>query len=222
MTDEFTRPLRSDAARNVERILRAARDTFAELGPEASIEDVANRAGVGVATLYRRFHNRSELIRAALEQSMTDDFAPSIVRALAHEDPRAGLTILIEAAVHSAARERNTLVAARNSDAMAMNTETAFFDALAELLRRGQLAKLVRGDLVTEDLPHIMVMVMSTLWAVNSDATGSERYVRLLLDGLFTTAHAPLPHESRLLPPQDWPAYATGFTHGDTATEEVS
>src|SRR5688500_14160776 len=56
--------LRADAARNRDRILAAARDVFAEQGAEAPIDDVVRRAGVGSATLYRRFPTRASLIRA--------------------------------------------------------------------------------------------------------------------------------------------------------------
>lgn len=207
MTDEPPRPLRADAARNVERILRAARQTFDELGADASLEDIATRAGVGVATLYRRFPNRSELIRAALEQSMADDFAPSIEHALAQEDARTGMAILIEAAIDSAARERNTLAAARNSNSIAMNVDSAFFNACTVLLERGQADGVIRRDLIPEDLPRLMVMVMSTLWTVAPGSAGPRRYVRLLLDGMFIGEQVPLPSEADLLPPQRWPAY---------------
>lgn len=71
MTAVEDRPLRSDAARNVERILRAAREVYAELGPDAPVEAVARRAGVGERTLYRRFPAKADLVRAALTRALT-------------------------------------------------------------------------------------------------------------------------------------------------------
>src|SRR3954454_23362817 len=59
--------LRSDAQRNRERIVRAACEVFAEQGLDASLDEVAGRAGVGVATLYRRFPSRDDLIAASFE-----------------------------------------------------------------------------------------------------------------------------------------------------------
>jgi AcrR family transcriptional regulator len=56
--------MRVDALRNRERLLKAARDVFVEQGVEVALEDVAQRAGVGIATLYRRFPDRSALMRA--------------------------------------------------------------------------------------------------------------------------------------------------------------
>ena len=64
MTAVEDRPLRADAARNVERILRAAREVYSELGPDAPVEAVARRAGVGERTLYRRFPAKADLVRA--------------------------------------------------------------------------------------------------------------------------------------------------------------
>jgi AcrR family transcriptional regulator len=67
MTDLLAqrRPHRADAARNFEALLVAARDAFTELGVEASLEEIARRAGVGIATLYRNFPTREELIESA-------------------------------------------------------------------------------------------------------------------------------------------------------------
>jgi AcrR family transcriptional regulator len=58
------RPLRADAARNAQSLIAAAREAFAEHGAEASLDDIAKRAGVGPGTLYRRFPNRDALIEA--------------------------------------------------------------------------------------------------------------------------------------------------------------
>ena len=60
------RGLRLDAARNQERIVAAAAAAFAELGGDVTLDEVARRAGVGVATVYRRFRNRDQLVRAVV------------------------------------------------------------------------------------------------------------------------------------------------------------
>lgn len=61
-----SRPLRADAQRNREQILAAARDVFVERGPGAALEEIARRAGIGIATLYRRFPDREALMRAVV------------------------------------------------------------------------------------------------------------------------------------------------------------
>ena len=77
MNAEAPRRLRADAARNSERLVRAAREVFAEQGPEARLDEVARRAGVGVATLYRRFPDKAVLVRAVLDQAFHERVAPS-------------------------------------------------------------------------------------------------------------------------------------------------
>ena len=62
--DDSSRPLRADARRNHERLLAAARDALAEQGPDASLDGIAQRAGVGSGTLYRHFPTREDLMRA--------------------------------------------------------------------------------------------------------------------------------------------------------------
>ena len=59
------RPMRADARRNYERLLKAAAEAFAEHGENASLDDIAKRAGVGPGTLYRHFPNRRALLEAA-------------------------------------------------------------------------------------------------------------------------------------------------------------
>lgn len=76
-----TRPLRADAKRNRELLLAAARTAFTERGADASLEDIARRAGVGVGTLYRHFANRQQLIEAVYVEEVealcrsAEDFA---------------------------------------------------------------------------------------------------------------------------------------------------
>ncbi len=63
--------LRADAQRNLERILEAARETFAEQGLEASVADIAQRAGVGTATIFRRFPTKPSLVAAIITGELT-------------------------------------------------------------------------------------------------------------------------------------------------------
>ncbi|WP_432040567.1 TetR/AcrR family transcriptional regulator [Streptomyces cucumeris] len=63
--------MRADARRNREQILRAAREVFVDEGPDAPLDEIARRAGVGVATLYRRFPQRSDLFRGVATEVLT-------------------------------------------------------------------------------------------------------------------------------------------------------
>jgi AcrR family transcriptional regulator len=192
------RPLRADAARNAERILRAARDVYGELGPEAPIEAVARRAGVGERTLYRRFPTKRELVRAALDQCIAEGLTPTIEAVRDVTDPLEGLAQLIDAAISLGARERNLLTAARNAGSLTPEISTALYDALNDLARRGQQAGVVRADLVPADLPRIIAMLHSVLWTMDPDDDGWRRYVVLMLDSISVGHRGSLPAAAAL------------------------
>jgi AcrR family transcriptional regulator len=192
------RPLRADAARNAERILRAARDVYGELGPEAPIEAVARRAGVGERTLYRRFPTKGELVRAALDQCIAEGLTPTIEAVREVTDPLKGLAQLIDAAISLGARERNLLTAARNAGSLTPEISTALYDALNDLARRGQQAGVVRADLAPADLPRIIAMLHSVLWTMDPDDDGWRRYVVLMLDSISVGHRGSLPAAAAL------------------------
>jgi AcrR family transcriptional regulator len=201
------RRLRADAARNVERILRAARDAYAEFGPDAHMELVARRAGVAERTLYRRFPTKKDLVRAALDQSIAENLVPAIEKARRNRDPLRGLAELIESAISLGAQEHNILAAARRADAID-DVSTPLYDALNDLTRRAQQAGLIRADLVADDLPRIVAMLNSVLWTMDPASDGWRRYVALMLDALSTTEPRRLPRAVALrYPPSadSWP-----------------
>lgn len=186
-------PLRADAARNAERILRTARAVFADLGPDAPLEEIARRADVRIRTLFNHFPNKADLVRAALDQAIAEDLAPAAERALADDDPLHGLLALVEAAMGLAARELNTLAAARSAGILTAEVSTPFFESLTTLARRAQDAGLLRADLVPEDLMRIMAMLTSTLWTMEPGTNGWRRYLALIFEGLTPVAAKPLP-----------------------------
>ncbi|WP_207844311.1 TetR/AcrR family transcriptional regulator [Williamsia soli] len=99
------RPLRRDAVRNAEKISAVAMEVFAEKGLETTMADVANRAGVGVGTVYRRFGDKDGLIDALFVEK-TDEVIEVAQRALATRDPAdALLQFVIEGAESMAANK---------------------------------------------------------------------------------------------------------------------
>lgn len=186
-------PLRADAARNAERILRTARAVFADLGPDAPLEEIARRADVRIRTLFNHFPNKADLVRAALDQAIAEDLAPAAERALADDDPLHGLLALVEGAMSLAARELNTLAAARNAGILTAEVSTPFFESLTTLAQRAQDAGLLRADLVPDDLMRIMAMLTSTLWTMEPGTNGWRRYLALIFEGLTPAAAKPLP-----------------------------
>jgi AcrR family transcriptional regulator len=200
------RPLRADAARNVDRILCAARAVYSELGPDAPVEAVARRAGVGERTLYRRFPTKSGLVRAALDHSVAENLTPAIQDARRARDPLRGLGQLIEAAIALGAREHNLLTAAHRAGALTADISDELNDALVELARRGQQNGIVRADLVADDLPRLTAMLYSVLPTMDPACGGWRRYVALLLDAISTGERQPLPPGAawRVSDPSDW------------------
>src|SRR3954469_2114092 len=92
------RALRADAQRNLARILDAAREVFAEQGREASVADVAERAGVGTATIFRRFPTKEDLLAGVVEQR-GGELAETGRPAATSRDPRKALRQFMQEAV---------------------------------------------------------------------------------------------------------------------------
>ncbi|MEV4110805.1 helix-turn-helix domain-containing protein [Nonomuraea sp. NPDC049695] len=208
MTTDASPRLRADAARNAERILRAAREVYADLGPDASLEEIARRAAVGARTLYRRFPTKADLVRAVLDQTLAEEISPAIEQALNDENPKRGLATLLEAALSLAARERNTLAAAKHSGAITAEVNAPFHESLTLLMHRGQQAGLIRADLVPDDITRMLGMLVSVVWTVEPGSDGWRRYVTLTLDALSPTGASPLPPATplgRVQQPDNWP-----------------
>jgi AcrR family transcriptional regulator len=207
MTALVDRPLRADAARNVERILRAAREVYGELGPDAPVESVARRAGVGERTLYRRFPTKADLVRAALDQSIAEDLMPAITDARRTADALRGLTQLIDAAISLGAREQNLLIAAQRAGSLTADISDSLNEALNELVHRGQQDGVIRTDLVVEDILRIIGMLYSVLSTMEPNSDGWRRYVALMLDAISTNERQPLPPAAAFhaLEPNNWP-----------------
>jgi AcrR family transcriptional regulator len=207
MTAVEDRPLRADAARNVERILRAAREVYGELGPDAPVEAVAHRAGVGERTLYRRFPAKADLVRAALDQGIAEYLTPAIADARRDSDPLRGLTHLIEAAISLGAREQNLLIAAQRAGSLTADISDSLTEALNELVQRGQQDDVIRADLVAEDLLRLIGMLYSVLSTMEPNSDGWRRYVALMLDAISNDERRPLPPAPAFRPPEpnNWP-----------------
>lgn len=208
MATDSERLLRTDAARNAERILCSAREVFAERGPDAQLDEIAQHAGVGIRTLYRRFPNKAVLSKAALEQGIAEYIAPAIEQALLDDDSLRALNSVIDAAMSLAAREHNTLAAARRAGAVLSDTIGPYYASLTLLTRRAQEAGSIRADLVPDDLPRILAMLFSLLWTMDPASDGWRRYLSLILDGLSPAAATPLPDPVPLRPSsqsRNWP-----------------
>src|SRR5689334_25016596 len=99
------RPLRRDAERNRQRILDAAREVFAARGLEVTLDDIAQHAGVGVGTVYRRFPDKEQLIEAIFEARLQEIVALA-ADALADEDAWRGLSTFLHGMLERQAADR--------------------------------------------------------------------------------------------------------------------
>jgi AcrR family transcriptional regulator len=178
------RPLRADAARNLDRVLAAAREVFAEQGADAQVDDVARRAGVGVGTVYRRFPNKEALLEAVLAQRMAELDARA-AEALAGNDPLAALAALVGALIGAAAEDRTLLTAlCLGRDAPpGPGPGGPFHDAIGVLLDRARATGAVRADVAVE---HVRPLVGGLVLAAVHTELGGDPVggLRILLRGL--------------------------------------
>jgi AcrR family transcriptional regulator len=206
--------MRTDARRNAERIVRAAEQVFTESGTEVPLDEIARRAGVGTATLYRHFGSKAELARAVVEHAFAEQVEPALHRAL--DDSQDALTTLVtalEAVMTMIAQNRNALEAAKQPGQFPTGLVGHFYGRLGITLARAQQQGTVRADLHAEDLPRLTMMVLNTMW-LNDLPDNWRRYLMLLLDALQPGAARPLPPITPVtaaLPPLTLP---DGSDHG--------
>lgn len=179
------RRLRADAQRNEDAVLEAARAVFAELGVDAPVRDIAARAGVGIATLYRRFPKRADLIAAVFRrevdacaadaQRLTKTCPPleALIRWLRRYSAFIGTKRGLSAALHSGDPAFDTL-----PDYFRGNFEPA----LAGLLERAAAAGEIRSDLDAYDLLRAIGNLSVATETGGAEHTG--RMIDLIIDGL--------------------------------------
>lgn len=192
------RVLRLDAARNQERIVAAAAVAFAELGAEVTLDEVARRAGVGVATVYRRFGSREQLVRSVVAHVLTAEIEP--VADVETDDPWSDLAAVLEASVAAVAAHREVVALAQAAGGIDVDVVDRYLHRLDRLLTRARVAGLVRPELEPRDVAVAVVMVLATVRGTGRGERGGgydwRRYLALVLDGM-RPAPAPLPPGER-------------------------
>lgn len=188
------RPLRRDAERNRLAILRAAAEVIGERGLEASLDDVARRAGVGVGTVYRRFPGKEALTEALFEDRL-DSLVAIAEQALADPDPRCGLHAYLEGAAELLVADRGLrqiLMYAPFGRDQACHARERLQPVVGQLIERAQAAGAVRADLRSSDIPSIMLMLAAAAdYARPVRPQAWRRYLVLLLDSLAPARDEP-------------------------------
>ncbi|MET9591097.1 helix-turn-helix domain-containing protein [Streptomyces sp. NPDC006516] len=188
------RPMRADARRNYDRLLTEARASFAEHGTDASLEDVARRAGVGIGTLYRHFPNREALMNAVFQEALTALLARSreLERA---ERPCTALVEWLGAIVTHAGEYRGlaqALMSASGNETSALTPcHVPLRQAGARLLARAQSSGSVRADVSVDDLLQLTNAIALAAEQTPADPALADRLLRLTLRGLKADPAAP-------------------------------
>jgi AcrR family transcriptional regulator len=179
------RRLRVDAERNRVALLDAAQEVFAEQGLEAPLEEIALRAGVGIATLYRRFPTRGQLVAAALVDKITQ-YAEAAEQALAVPDPWAGFASFVERICELQAGDRglsDLLSMALPADEHIEQLRRRANDRVVELVERTKAAGRLRAEFTGEDLLLLLIAHAAVVHVTRRDAPDAgRRFVALMLD----------------------------------------
>jgi AcrR family transcriptional regulator len=173
------RPQRADARRNFDAVLAAADAAFTELGAEVTMEEIAKRAGIGVATLYRNFPTRADLMECVYMVSVDElvRYGQGIDRA----DPHAALVDwLRHFVVHLATKHVLAAVLTRESKAYQPSRE-AIYGVADPLFADAQQAGAVRTDVDADD---VMRLFFAATAGIYRDDAQRDRIVQIIFDGI--------------------------------------
>lgn len=181
------RPLRKDAERNRQRVIQAARELFARRGLEATLNDVAHHAGLGVGTVYRRFPTKQELLEAVFEDTI-NQLTALAESALQHNDSWQGFVWFVEQMCEITAVDRGAREMAFSRTHGGDRVEAArdrLVPQITKLVERAQRDGYLRPDLSPTDLP-IFGLLAGTVseFAGEVHAQLWRRYVDIVLEGI--------------------------------------
>ena len=176
---------RADAVRNRARIVETASAVFAARGSDASLEEIARGAGVGIGTLYRHFPTREDLIEAVFHDRL-DELQQLAEELLGADEPWEALTTWLHEQLRQAATCRG-LAAEAMLSMLADDGEPRACEAMrqagAALLARAQAAGEVRAEVDIDDLVR-MVQAVTLAAEESDDPASAERLFRFVLDGI--------------------------------------
>jgi len=182
---EGARPQRADAQRNRVRLLEAAESVFAAEGISVPVDVIAEKAGVGVGTLYRHFPTKEKLIEAILIERIGSIAAEARCR-LTSDDPGAGFFGFLEHLVEESSAKRDLILALSGAgvevEVLVAPVKEELHEALADLLKLAQEAGVVRPD-VTEAV--VLSLIGATCMAAGQpSAVPPSAILAIVCDGL--------------------------------------
>ncbi|MET7594374.1 TetR/AcrR family transcriptional regulator [Streptomyces sp. NPDC004082] len=175
------RPHRKDAARNYDALLAAAREAFAENGAEASLEDIARRAGVGIGTLYRNFPTRRHLFESVYADEVNELCRTALdVAAL---EPWQALAAWLRRFVDYTVTKRAVREALSSESDVSLACRDSMYQAGGPLFTRAQQAGEARADIDFDDLLRMVAGITATNFL---DDAQRDRVLAVALDGVRT------------------------------------
>lgn len=169
-------PLRADAQRNLTLVLDAAAEAFAKHGPDVSVDEIARRAGVGHATVFRRFPTKEALIAAVVENHVADLLVLARA-ALDEDDPAAAFTGFVWQTAELHASSRGLFECVGRCGESPGPAELA--EAVERLAARAQAAGALREDITGKD---VHTLIGAAIESAPPDQW--RRYVEIVLAGL--------------------------------------
>ncbi|MFD0730259.1 TetR/AcrR family transcriptional regulator [Planotetraspora mira] len=180
----MSRPMRADARRNYDRLLEQARELFGQDGPDAPMEEVARRAGVGIGTLYRHFPTRQAL-QEAVYRDQIEILAAEAEELASHPDQGEALvTWLHSTLAHSVAKRglNTALVATLGPESELFATcREMLYRAAGLLLGRAQEVGAVREDL---EVAELFKVIHALSVATERSPELADRMITLFIEGL--------------------------------------
>jgi AcrR family transcriptional regulator len=181
------RPLRRDAERNRQRILAAAAEVFTERGLDATLDDVARAAGVGVGTVYRRFPDKDSLV-SELFRDRIDALVTVAEEACEAADPWRGLVDFLEYIASAMAGDqglRQLMMFGTYDRDQVCYARDRMRPVMTRLVERAQASGDLRADFQATDVKMIAFMLASIAeYAAAVIPQVWRRYLAMLVDGL--------------------------------------
>jgi AcrR family transcriptional regulator len=179
--------MRADARRNYERLLITARVAFAEHGADASLDDIARRAGVGPGTLYRHFPTRDALLEAVIHDWI-EALRAEATELLTAPSPVEALRTWFRTVIGTVGTYRGLAAALMSS----MHNEASELHASCEAMQSGMLALLaraqqsgqIRADAQASDVLLLINAITLASEQPGTDDTQVDRLLSLVMDGL--------------------------------------
>ena len=199
--DLVTRALRADAARNRSLLLAAATEEFAAHGMDASVADIARRAGVAKGTVFRHFATKEDLIASIVSEHLAALTAAARQLAGSADPATALLEFLTIAADHRRQHDLTFLQSVSEGDTRVTDVRDQLVASLGVLVDEAREARVIRSDITTTDVFLLMCAPVHVVDNLPNPPAGLwRRYLAIIFDGLRPEGATPLPEAAPSYP----------------------